>query len=144
MSNKILFGIDPDVDKSGVAHVRNGKIALHNLRFFDLLKLMATEKVEHGADGITVYVECGFLNKSNWHRVEAGSAKVNAKIGAHTGANHETAKKIVEMCDFLGLKCVQVRPTTSKMNAALFRKVTGIGKPTNQEQRDAYLLIHGR
>ena len=92
----------------------------------------------------TVYVECGFLNKSNWHKKAGKSAAFNAKIGEYTGANFETAKKICEMCEYLNIPHVKVKPTASKKDSEFFKKLTGITTRTNQEQRDAFMLIYGR
>ena len=52
------------------------------------------------------------------------------------------AKKIIEMCEFLGLTYLKVKPIKSKVDSIYFKKITGIEKRTNQEQRDAYMLIH--
>ena len=141
MKNKIIIGIDPDVDKNGVAinHCKN--ITLDNLRFFELFEKLKTLQLE--SIPMIVVVEGGWLNKSNWHKKEKGSAAVNAKIGNHTGANHETGKKIVEMLEYLNITHVVVKPTKSKVNAKLFKMITGIKQSTNQEKRDAYMLIHG-
>jgi len=48
------------------------------------------------------------------------------------------------MCDYLSLYYVKIKPTKSKTDSKLFKQITGIDKRTNQEQRDAYMLIHGR
>lgn len=138
---KILIGIDPDVDKSGIAF-KNGKlIELSNLTFFQLLDFLKFQKEQDQKP--VVYIECGFLNASNWHKKINASASLNSKIGERTGANFETAKKIVEMCEYLGLEYVKIKPTRSKVNADFFKQITGIEQRTNQEQRDAYMLIHG-
>jgi hypothetical protein len=65
----------------------------------------------------------------------------NGKISERVGANHETAKKICEMCEYLKLDYEQVRPTSSKINSDKFKEVTGYEKRSNQEQRDALMLI---
>jgi len=141
IKNKILIGIDPDVTKSGVAVNHSiTKIHLTNLTFFqlfDYLKSIQTTELNL----IEVYVECGFLNKGNWHKT-SGSNSINAQIGQRTGANHEVAKKICEMCEYLGITYHQVKPTKSKVNSDFFKQITKIDKRTNQEQRDAYMLIH--
>lgn len=142
MANKFLIGIDPDVDESGVATISNGAVNLANMSFFNLYEHLRFYKEREIKP--TVYIECGFLNKSNWHKVGNGSAAVNAKIGSHTGANHEVARKLVEACEHLGIPYVKVKPTASKINADTFRKITGIKGRTNQEQRDAMMLIWGR
>jgi hypothetical protein len=138
--NKIFIGIDPDVTKSGFAF-KNGKVVeLYNYTFFELFERLKFYKEREVKP--TVYIECGFLNKGNWHKT-IGSNSVNAQIGQRTGANHEVAKKIVEMCQYLDLPYVEVRPTKSKVNDVFFRQITKINQRTNQEQRDAMMLIHG-
>lgn len=139
---KVFIGIDPDVDKSGFAFTDGKMTTLQNLMFFQLFETLIDYQKRY-KDLITVYIECGFLNKGNWHKTTGGNS-VNAQIGQRTGANHETAKKIVEMCEYLGINHEKVKPTRSKVNAELFKQVTKIGLRTNQEQRDAYMLIHGR
>jgi len=140
--SKLLIGIDPDTEKSGVAMLQDNKIKLQNLTFFELFDLLKFYKEREVKP--TVYVECGFLNKSNWHKKVGKSAALNSKIGERTGANFETAKKIVEMCKYLGLPYVEVKPTARKTDSEFFQKVTGLKIRTNQEQRDALMLIIGR
>lgn len=135
----IKIGIDPDCISNGVAYKNGKQIELYNMTFFKLFDYLQTFQ---GSKEVEVYVECGFLNKSNWHKTQ-GSNSVNTQIGQRTGANHEVAKKIVEMCEYLGINYVTVKPTKSKVNDAFFRQITKIDKRTNQEQRDAYMLIHG-
>lgn len=139
---KILIGIDPDVDKSGVAFLQGDQLKLQNLTFFELFDLLSFYKEKEVKP--TVYVECGFLNKSNWHKKNAYSAAMNSKIGERTGANFETAKKIVEMCVYLKLPHVQIKPTAKKISNDYFKSITGIQTRTNQEQRDAFMLVFGR
>lgn len=141
ITEKIIIGIDPDVTKSGVAIKKGGKVELLNLEFFKLFKSLSDLHASSQYE-IKVYIECGFLNKGNWHKVN-GSNSINAQIGQRTGANHETAKKIVEMCQYLGLSYQEVKPTKSKVRSDFFKQITKIDKRTNQEQRDAYMLIHG-
>lgn len=140
----ILIGIDPDVDKSGVALKINEHIELFNLSFFDLFEFLSekSERVKTTKENILVVVEAGWLNKSNWHKNKNGSAAINAEIGKRTGSNHETGKKIVEMIEFLKLPCRTIKPRKSKVNSKFFKSITGINR-SNQEQRDAYMLIHG-
>jgi len=140
--SKILIGIDPDVEKSGFARIEGNQLKLDNLSFFDLyeeLKFYKELEVKP-----VVYVECGFLNKSNFHKKAGMSAALNAKIGERTGANFETAKKIVEMCEYLKMPYVKIQPKASKITNDYFKKITGIDTRTNQEQRDAMMLIWGR
>lgn len=136
----MFIGIDPDVDKSGFALISGKDYELNNLTFFELLEKLKELK----SDKLKVYVECGFLNKSNWHKKANGSAALNAQIGQRTGANHEVAKKIIEMCVYLDIAHVAVKPSTRKLDADAFKSITKIKERTNQEKRDAFMLIFGR
>lgn len=141
---KIFIGLDPDTDKSGFSIINGTDYELDTLPFFDIFKRFKELILVHGKESITVYIECGFLNKSNWHKKVNQSASANAKIGERTGANFEVAKKLCEMCEYLGLKYIQVRPTRRKLEAATFKAITKITKRTNQEERDAFMLVFGR
>jgi len=142
-NSKIIIGIDPDTEKNGVALRINKNFLLYNFSFFKLYELL--ENIKNNAEFINaeikVYIECGFLNKGNRHFKENESMQFNGKISERVGANHETAKKICEMCEYLKLDYEQVRPTSSKINSDKFKEVTGYEKRSNQEQRDALMLI---
>ena len=135
----IYIGIDPDTFKSGVAIIDiTGKLTLHLFRFFELFDHLRLYSV--APYKTTVYIEAGWLNqKSNWHKQGSGERFVS-KIAKNTGANHESGRKIVEMCDYLGLKYELIKPKRSKVDAKFFEAITGI-KRTNQECRDAAMLI---
>lgn len=140
----IKVGVDADTIKSGFALINGSHYEITTLTFFEMFKRFKELITHYGTEKIIVYVECGFLNKSNWHKKIGQSASVNAKIGERTGANFEVAKKICEMCEYLGLEYVQIKPTRSKVNAETFKAITGITKRTNQEERDSFLLVWGR
>ena len=140
----ILIGVDPDVDKNGVAIKESENYQLLNLTFFELFSKLNELINTNSKSKIIVFVECGFLNKSNWHKDNFGSAAKNTKIGNNTGRNHEVAYKIIEMCDFLKIEVVQIKPTSRKLKADAFKSLTGITSRTNQEQRDAMMLIFER
>lgn len=141
--NRILIGIDPDIDKNGVAYKEGDYTELHNLKFFELFEFLENVlKDKNKTQELLVVIEAGWQNKSNWHIKKKGSAALNAKIGNNTGRNHETGRKIVEMVEYLEITHKLVKPTTSKLNAKLFKKITSIEKRTNQEVRDAMMLIY--
>jgi hypothetical protein len=140
---KIFIGIDPDCDKSGVAFQQGKIIELSNLTFFQLFDYFNFIKKNNTREVVEVYVECGFLNKSNWHKTPKGSVSLNVKIGERTGANFEVAKKICEMLEYLEMTYFKIKPTRSKVDSKFFEQVTKISR-SNQEQRDAYMLIIGR
>jgi hypothetical protein len=76
--------------------LHGNQMKLSNLTFFELFEELGfyKEKIKP-----VVYVECGFLNKSNGIKF-GGSSAVNAKIGERTEPNFETTK-IIEMCDWV-------------------------------------------
>ena len=156
-NNKIFLGIDPDCEKSGVAIYFKAEkgLSLYNMGFFELYDfLQAWQKriASTGEDMPKIFIEAGWMNKPIWHEYHYGkngklvknSAAVHATIAKKTGANHETGRKIVEMCEYLKLDYVLIRPTETKTDATLFKKITGYKKQTNPEQRDAAMLIWGR
>lgn len=138
---KILIGIDPDVDKSGFAMLNGNQMKLANLTFFELFEELKFYKEKEIKP--TVYVECGALNKSNWHSKSNKSEKWNSNIGAALGRNFEVANKIIEMCEYLKIPYQKIKPRKSKTSSDYFKQITGINTRTNQEQRDALMLIWG-
>lgn len=140
---KIYIGIDPDVEKSGVAiwYKQQKKLELYNktfFRLFDLLKFLQSQNFD-----IFMVIEAGWLNKSNWHAIKDKSHGFNSKIGERVGANFETGKKIVEMAKYLDIKHSLIKPKSKKTDSETFNKITGYKLRTNQEQRDAAMLVFG-
>ena len=124
ISENILIGIDPDTEKSGVA-IKHDVLELYNFNFFQLYDFLYNFKDKN----IKVYIECGFLNGGNRHKVFGGSLY-----------RTWTDDKV---CEYLKIEFIQVRPTKAKCNSDYFKKITGYKKRTNQEQRDALMLIWG-
>ncbi|HEO1789223.1 TPA: hypothetical protein VAM21_001945 [Acinetobacter baumannii] len=137
---QIIIGIDPDLEKSGVAVLKDGLLRLDNMRFYDL-----TQYFEVNKDQIKkVVIEAGWLNKkSNLHGHIGQSKRAGERIAKNVGENHATGKLLVEMAESLGLTVVLVKPTKSKKNSEEFNRITGWQGRTNQEQRDAGMLIWG-
>jgi hypothetical protein len=138
------IGIDPDVDKSGVAVKANRTIDLYTFKFFQLFDFLKNNR-----EKITlVRVEASWLIKHNWNKKLNGSAAINARIGNNAGSNHETGRKIVEMCEYLQIPYQEVKPLKKlwkgkdgKITHDELAKFIPVPKRTNQEQRDACLLI---
>lgn len=143
MCFNVFIGIDPDCARSGVSLLESStqELTLSNLSFFELLDYLKKQQEKH--KHILVVIEAGWLNKGNWHTRKGYSANYNATIGGKTMANHEVGKKIVEMCNYLKISCSIVKPTKTKLNAESFKKITNYQKRTNQEQRDAAMLVYG-
>lgn len=147
---KLIIGVDPDCSKSGVCILNKDLKTVHPkaLEFFDLFALLHFEKENIEK----VKIEGGWLNKmSNWHGAE--NVFTAAKIGKNIGANHETGKKIVEMCEYLRIPYIVSRPLTKKWKGRDGKithdeligildniKVKLTTKTTNQDTRDAVLI----
>lgn len=145
MFSKVFIGIDCDVSRSGFAVWRDKELTLFNLRFFEVmhkLEYMKTDCSQRG-DKLKVIIEGGWLNtKSNWHNMGHGENMV-AKVAKNTGANHQVGKLFVEMCEALDIEYEIRRPQSSKVNAETFKKITKYKGKTNQDARDAGMLVYG-
>lgn len=140
----LYIGIDPDRDKNGVALYSSANrrlVDLLNLRFFELLDFLKAKKSEE--EKIMVVIEAGWENEGNWHTVASDSARKSAKIGKWVGGNHEVGRKIVEMVEYLDIPYMTIIPKRHKVDAKEFRWYTHWDKRTNQEQRDAAMLVIG-
>ncbi|EHU1299954.1 TPA: hypothetical protein PPD39_003606 [Acinetobacter baumannii] len=136
---QIIIGIDPDLEKSGVAILGND-LQLKNMTFPETVELFRNEQ-----DSIKkVVIEAGWENKKANFRVGGcHSRQVNEQIARRVGMNHATGILLAEIAQALGLAVLLVKPTKSKLNAEQFNKITGWQGRTNQEQRDAGMLIWG-
>ena len=137
----MIIGIDPDLEKSGIAclHQDTKKIEMCCLDFYSLLSFVRMNK-----EIITcVYIEAGWFNKkSNFHY--SPNMSVSAKIGKAVGENHAAGKLLAQCIEREQIKVVLVKPTKTKLNADQFKKLTKIQTQTNQEVRDAAMLVWGR
>ncbi|MFJ1490525.1 hypothetical protein [Capnocytophaga canis] len=149
MKHDFIIGIDPDIEKSGVSflEVKTRKLEVSSLTFpklLDYLKFIR-EKHSQADEKLIVVVEAGWLvQKSNYHGHTGARAE---KIAKNVGANHETGKKIVEMCKHYGLEVQEIRPLKKmwkgkdgKITHEELASFTGITGKTNQDMRDSVLI----
>ena len=135
----MIIGIDPDLTKSGVATL-SPSLELKNLTFAETVELFRSQQVNIKK----VVIEAGWLNKKANHHSAPGQRKgVGEQIARRVGLNHATGILLVEMAESLGLTVVLVRPTRSKKDAKEFNRITGWAGRSNQETRDAAMLIFG-
>ena len=137
-NQKMIIGVDPDIDKSGFAILRNVRdLELHNKDFFQMITFIQDNKAE-----ITkVVIEAGWLiSKSNWHN--NSNVRVASRVGKNVGENHAVGKLLECVCLGLGIK-VQLLAPMGKKDAKAFARLTGYSGRTNQEQRDAGMLVCG-
>lgn len=136
MNCKIIIGIDPDITLNGVAvyDIEEKDLELKNLSFWDLI-----EEIESYLIPIHVVIEAGHLiDKSNWH----GSKTVHtaARIGKNVGSNHQVGRLLEQYCINHEISHELIKPL-GKVKADYFNAVWDWKGRTNQEQRDAAMLI---
>lgn len=153
----VFIGIDPDAEKNGVAMFdRDTKtIEATALTFPDTLDYLRYAYSQAKAAGRTlvVVIEAGWLNKTHWHVGYKDSQQAAAAKGNAVGRNHETGRKIAEMCAHWEIPHELVKPLPlkaggvnlwrgkdGKITAEELQGVTGLTGRTNQEARDAALL----
>lgn len=143
---RLIIGIDPDVEKNGVATVdkQTNEMQISTLAFPQLIEYL---KDKNKDCTILVLIEAGWLNHSNWHLSPKITIQKAAQIGNATGRNHETGRKIAEMCEYYKIPYKLIKPlkkiwrgTDGKISAAEFSRITGCKARTNQEMRDAGLI----
>jgi hypothetical protein len=149
---EIIIGIDPDVDKSGVAvldcnikEVRVGRKRFHELiRYLEELR----DRARESCHSLLVVVEASWLISHNWHASHGHSTAAVAKTGYNVGRNHQVGIMIAEFCRTLDIEVKEQIPL-KKMWKGANGKITheelswfipGLPKQTNNEERDAALL----
>lgn len=146
-----IIAIDPDVEKSGVAYlIRNTKrLSLHSLSFPLLLDYLqgAKRELDKRNESLIVVIEAGWLIQSNWHLKRNDNKHVASAKGNSAGRNHETGRKIVEMCKHYGIEVLPILPLKKcwkgkdgKITQEELAYFTGITGRTNQDARDAALI----
>lgn len=148
----VVVGIDPDIEKNGVARLnvatRNADVC--TLSFADTLDCLHGEKQRCEVNGLhlVVVVEAGWLNHSNWHLNKYDTRASACAKGISVGRNQEVGRKLIEMCEHWGIRVEAMKPLVKcwsghdrKITQAEIEEVTcqKIAR-TNQEGRDACLL----
>lgn len=150
MEKPLTIGIDPDIDKNGVAIYNKVEkiVTTKTLSFFELFEFLKIRKDEIDM----IKIECGFLiKKSNWHYAKSATAK--EKIAKDVGRNHQVATLLIQMCEYLGLHFVPRKPlkliwrgdrgkiTQPELENLLSQlKVTLNAERKNQDARDSVLI----
>lgn len=148
MSKRIIIGIDPDNQKSGMAVIGlpEKSISVYKLDFPTLISVLKTTSGNH--KNVEVIIEGGWLNSSNWHTLNYRMSKsMAAEIGRRTGMNHQTGILIAEMCKDFGMNVQVVKPLKKywkgkdgKITQEEATYFMGELPRMNQDQRDALLL----
>lgn len=146
-----IIAIDPDVEKSGVAYLKPStrQLEVSSLTFPLLLDYLQRVKEirDKNKETLIVVVEAGWITQANWHLKRGDNARVASAKGNSTGRNHETGRKIVEMCKHYGIEVLEHFPLRKcwkgkdgKITHEELASFTGLMGRTNQDARDAALL----
>lgn len=160
----IVIGIDPDADKNGVATLfRESRLlkaaALTFPETLDYLRYVYSTARANGQT-LRVIIEAGWLNKTHWHVGYNDSRQMAAAKGNAVGRNHETGRKIAEMCAHWQIPHELIKPLALKAGGVnlwkgkdgkitaeeLKRLLASKGiicnfTRSNQEVRDACLIV---
>lgn len=153
-----IIGIDPDVDRSGIALLNVGLRKLEEVQALPFPETLEYLRLTYRRMRVKelrmlVVIEAGWLNKSHWHLTPYDNKQAAAAKGNATGRNHETGRKLVEMLRYWQIPCAECRPLAlkvggchlwkgrdGKITAEELKRVTEYARRTNQEGRDAALL----
>jgi len=140
----IIIGIDPDLVKSGVAVVEDGRVVdLHSPDLFDLME-MALEWRDLGAHFVIEDVES--MRPTFPRALKGGSREAQiAKISQNVGQVKAIARVLRAYMDRIGADYTMCKPLggtakAAKRNADLFRNLTGWTGRSNEDTRDAAML----
>lgn len=150
MKYDIVIGIDPDIDKSGVAYlnVNNRTLEVSTLSFAQVVEYFNhVVEQKNAGQSVIVVVEASWMMKSNWHLKFGSRKEYAAATGYKVGQNHQTGKLICEMARAKGLEVLEHAPLRKcwkgkdgKITHEELASFTGIMGRTNQDARDAVLL----
>jgi len=146
-----VIGIDPDVDRNGVALLdcNSRTLTVSTLTFPDLLDYLLYQKRQSEVQGrnVIVAVEAGWMNQGNWHLRNHDSRNVAVAKGVHQGRNEQVSRIIGQMCERYELRYEFIKPLrkcwqgeNGKITHDELSYFTGITGRTNQEGRDAALI----
>lgn len=148
----IYIGIDPDVDKNGVATltISNRQLDIKNRTFPETIAYLqqASYEAQTSGWGFKIIIEAGWMNHGNYHLRMTDGRQASAAKGVSQGRNEQTSRLLGEMCEYHGMPYEFKRPLPKtwkgkdrKITHEELEQVTNQKlKRTNQEGRDAALL----
>lgn len=146
-----FVGIDPDVEKNGIAIVNRPKkeIVLYSSEaFFDTIAFIDRLKSLHEKQEIPnfiIIVEAGWMNDiTNFH---LSTGKQGQRIALSVGRNQQVGMLICEYCKKNNIPYHEAMPLRKgwmgkdgKITHKELEYFTNISNKSNQEERDAILL----
>lgn len=144
----IYIGIDPDIERNGVAVVDSvsRSVQLYSMAFAELTEWL--QQFVGSMEKTVIVIEASWLVSHNWHFRMTDNRRKVASLGHAVGRNHQTGILLQECAERMGLdvrlrkplrKCWQGKD--GKITHKELMAVTGITcSRSNQEERDAALL----
>lgn len=163
---RYYFGIDPDIEKSGIA-IWDSKerkfLFIGSADFFEIASAIRTGKfrgiildeyslLSSGSLNCKVIISAGWLlEKTNWHTHSSKgkelSIPVQMKIAMNVGKNHGSGLLMEQYCkNVIGVNYELVIPKgkmNGSTNIALFNRLCRWDGRTNEDARDAAMLVVG-
>lgn len=141
MSFRYHIGIDPDIKESGVAIWDSYKKCFDQITTLEFFDVIDTIKMALLAK---IHIEAAWMHdKTIYARLDSKSIYTQVRIAKDVGANRQTGKFFEDYCRRINIPYQLHQPTTSKLNAESFKKLTRWEKSTNSEKRDAAMLVFG-
>ena len=137
----MIIGIDPDLEASGVAMVRNGELVdMETLDFFSLM-----EFINHFKDEALFAVENVELSKALYAKHNGKNQRVRERIGQNVGQVKAIARLIEQYLVRIDAPYVMVAPLNGRFKKAkedreYFNRLTGWRRSSNADKRDAALI----
>lgn len=140
-----LIGIDPDIERNGIAGYDTKTKTFETLCVLDFWTTIEylSLNVELYNKRLKVFISAGWLiKKTMWHKPHENQ-NIQNKIAMSVGLNHAAGRLIAEYCKKSNINYELIEPT-GKVNAEYFKKLTKYENRTNQDVRDAGMLVFGR
>lgn len=142
----IIIGIDPDIEASGMAIIKDKVIlSMHRVPFPELIEQIVNA---HKQGEIIVKLEDVEANKPIFWR-KGLNATVQLKVAQDVGRVKAVARLIMQSLEYHGVTVQMIKPLKgnvkkAKKDASYFNQITGWEKRSNEDGRDAALIgIYG-
>ena len=157
---RFIIGIDPDVEKNGVAQLDAEEKSFDVIKSLSLCNVITLLSEVHNTTVAFGYQAVMVIEDSdsttNWHLKSLAESKMKlesklrkaAAIGHGSGMCHATQRHLEEIAKTLGIEVVKVKPLKKSWlgkdgkitHEELAQFVPNLPETTNQEGRDAALL----
>ena len=149
MDYRYYVGVDPDTEKSGVAvwdKYEQQFIFILSIDFWTLIEFLKSgylpkigQMESWSQTNFHVTIDAGWLiKKTNFHQKQG--PRIREKMSMAIGRNHQVGINLMEYCMRYGLNYTLHEPS-GKIPAPTFKKITNWQNQTNQDSRDAAMLV---